>query len=77
MSLLLKGVKEETYGVIKKKEGGREITTCRRDKKFDVDRKKCMLGVNFEVIKKGKKRNVERERDIEKKGTRNYQVEMV
>lgn len=36
-----------------------------------------MLGVNFEVIKKGKKRNVERERDIEKKETRNYQVEMV
>lgn len=26
-----------------------------------------MLGVNFEVIKKGKKRNVEREREIEKK----------
>lgn len=26
-----------------------------------------MLGVNFEVIKKGKKRNIERERDIEKK----------
>lgn len=36
----LKGVKGETYGVIKRR--GREITTCRRDKKFDVNRKNAV-----------------------------------
>lgn len=35
-----KGVKGETYGVIKRR--GREITTCRRDKKFDVNRKNAV-----------------------------------
>ena len=34
-----KGVKGETYGVIKRR---REITTCRRDKKFDVNRKNAV-----------------------------------
>lgn len=39
VSPLLKGVKGETYGVIKRR---REITTCRRDKKFDVNRKNAV-----------------------------------
>ena len=40
VSSSLKGIKGETYGVIKRR--GREITTCRRDKKFDVNRKNAV-----------------------------------